>query len=151
MTTTIESSNDLAVLDGALTEEERAWWLARCKTGAQSTALPLEEFEHTTLWNGVRLWARGMPLINCLLFEIVAGHETEMHQDVGEFVVLYYPESCPGGPLRVQIAGDVRDVEVIANRLVILDCTSVPHQQVVPPKGSTRYSVAFKFRQPPIH
>ena len=68
--------------------------------------------------------------------------------DHGEYVVLFYPVSNPLGPLRTIQDGVEVNVEVKANRLVLMHCTSLWHQQVIPPDGSTRYSVAFKFRLP---
>lgn len=83
-----------------------------------------------------------LELIHTLLFAVKDGHVTEMHRDIGEYVVLHYPFDCPTGPLRTCDG----DVDVKENRMVVMNCTDVEHQQVTPVEGETRHSVAFKFR-----
>jgi hypothetical protein len=143
-------SNCLALyFDNAVSPEELKRWQTRVITGTQSTGLTEADVQDTELYRLARSHAGSMELIHCLLFNIVEGHDTELHQDVGEWVVLFYPYDCPTGPLRIRDKdGEIRDIEVKANRLVLLDCTSAWHQQVVPTDGSTRFSVAFKFRLP---
>jgi hypothetical protein len=91
------------------------------------------------------LLGKSLELINPVLFAIRPGHTTTPHTDFGEYVVLFFPKSCPGGPLRIFTWG--QDVEVVANRVVAFDATSLAHQQVVPVDG-VRYSIALKFRHP---
>ena len=138
----------LIIVDDAVSDHELAVWRARVRTGTQSTGMPEEAVVGTELYERARRLAPDMPLIHCLLFEIRTGHETELHCDVGEFVVLFYPYTNASAPLRTVQDGYEVPIDVIANRMVAMDCTRVPHQQVVPTDGSARYSVAFKFRKP---
>ena len=138
----------LTILDNAVSPEELARWQVRVKTGTQSTGLREEQVAGTELYGLARRYAPGMELIHCLLFEIVKGHRTELHQDIGEYVVLFYPYDNPGAPLRTLQDDTLVDIDVKANRLVAFNCTLVTHQQVVPEDDSARCSVAFKFRIP---
>lgn len=134
------------IIDNAVSLEELARWQACVRTGTQSTGLQEDQVAGTELYALARRYAPGLDLIHCLLFEIVKGHHTSLHQDIGEFVVLFYPYDNPVAPLRTMQDGVSVDIEVKANRLVALNCTHVRHQQVVPEDESARYSVAFKFR-----
>ena len=147
MKSSVENWKVLILMD-AVSKEELERWQKRVITGTQSTGLTEDDVKDTELFKLAQAYAPGLKLIHCLLFNIVAGHETEMHKDVGEWVVLFYPYSCPTGPLRVEVDGLVSDISVEENMMVVLDCTNIPHQQMVPTDGSTRFSVAFKFRLP---
>lgn len=111
----------------------------------QNVALYADEIADDTLYQRVRASVGDRPLLHCLLFGLHGEHETELHQDVGEYSVIYFPHDCPTGPLRIVRDGVEEVVEVRANRLVYFDCAKVSHQQVVP-RGGVRYSVVFKFR-----
>jgi hypothetical protein len=136
------------VIDNAVSSQELALWQARVKTGTQSTGLTEAAVQETELYALAKQYAPGMKLIHCLLFEIVQGHRTELHQDIGEFAVLFYPYDAPTAPLRTLQDGVLVDIPVRANRMVVLNCTLVAHQQIVPEDDSSRCSVAFKFRLP---
>jgi hypothetical protein len=141
----------LAVVDDAVSGPELAFWQSRVQTGTQSTGLPEEAVSGTELYGLAQRHTRGLSLIHCLLFDIRKGHETELHRDVGEYVVLFYPFDNEGAPLRLCREGVLEEVAVKANRLVALNCTTIWHQQVAPKDDSSRYSVAFKFRLPEAH
>jgi hypothetical protein len=111
----------------------------------QSTGLSEEETKLTplaTVLEKAREHVGDLELIHTLLFAIKDCDATEMHRDIGEYVVLYYPITCSSGQLRTCYG----DVDVKQNRMVVMNCTEVEHQQVTPNVSEIRYSVAFKFR-----
>lgn len=138
----------LQIVDNAVSPEELARWQARVQTDTQSTSLTEEDVAGSELYTLARTFVPTLPLIHALLFDIVQGMDTELHRDVGEYCVLFYPTGNPLAPLGIDHEG-LSSVEVLANRLVVFDCTHVRHQQVVPTDDSHRYSVAFKFRMNP--
>lgn len=142
---------DFIVQDNVLTENELRYWVEQVNatfapTGEahQSTTMTLGQYEGTYLYTVAQAFAEGMALIHGLLFNIVKGMDTEMHQDIGEYCVCFYPVANPGAPLRTADRGDVA---VLANRVVAFDCTKYVHQQVVPSDDTSRFSVVFKFRK----
>ncbi len=139
---------DLHIVDNALPPDELAQWQERVQTGTQSTGLIEEDVCGTSLYSLARNIAMDLPLIHCLLFEIIPGHSTELHQDIGEYVVLFYPRANLSAPLRIDRGNGLEDIDVLTNRLVALNCTKIRHQQMIPLNGEPRYSIAFKFRLP---
>lgn len=139
----------LYVLDNALTlAAQRAWVAGMRDLHAMSTPIPSLATTHA---QELMACVRGVAdclvdLLAGLMFVIRPGNCTTPHLDIGEYVALYYPSSCPSGPLR--LFSPRMDVEVISNRLVLLDATSRVHQQVVPIGDDVRHSVALKFRLP---
>lgn len=141
----------LDITDDAMDADELARWVALVENhpSPPSAALYEKDVADSPLYQRAKALAGGLPLIHCLLFSINKDNDqTELHVDHGEYVVLFYPVSNPLGPLLTVQDGKVVNIEVRANRLVQMNCTSIWHQQVIPPDGSTRYSVAFKFRLP---
>lgn len=139
---------DLRLIDRAVSGRELARWQARALAvhGEQSTAVPEEEARGELMGMVSRLIR--LPLIHILLFAIEAGHETEIHKDGGEYVALFYPFDSSAG-LRLQYpTGHTQEIDVKKNRLILLACSDIGHQQIIPGDGSVRYSVAFKFRLP---
>lgn len=138
---------DLLIIDNALSAEELAKWQIRTlMLVEQSTGCSAEEMVGEALLARAREIVGDLELIHAPQFAIVEGMDTEMHQDVGEYVVVYYPFDCPTAPLG--FAGkEHEDVAVVANRLVAFDATLLTHQQLLPSDGSTRYSIALKFRR----
>ncbi len=139
---------DTLIVDDALSPGELAWWQERVQqTVDASTALSADELKNEnvqTMLARCREKVGDLALLHVLLFRLEGDHYTEMHNDVGEYVVLFYPFTNAQGPLRTDLSDTLVDVR--ENRLIFLNCMAVMHQQVVPPDGSTRYSVAFKFR-----
>lgn len=140
----------MTMQDNVCDEQELRYWIEQVNetftpegVAIQSTTMVPAQYEGTYLFTVAQALAEGRPLIHGLLFNIVKGMETEMHRDVGEFCVCFYPVSNPGAPLRIE---DV-EVAVVENRVVALDCTEHTHQQVVPVDDSSRFSVVFKFRK----
>lgn len=142
---------DLKIYDNALSPSSHVAWTKRvAKLEALST--PAEK-ELLTSEHGKELLAasemligRELHLLQMVLFAIRRGDVTTSHTDFGEYVALYYPVSCPGGPLRIETLRS--SVEVVANRLVVFNATTLVHKQVVPSGNAVRYSVALKFRYP---
>lgn len=135
----------LTIVDDAVSPEELARW--------QSVVLRLTQestgLDEPDVLGELRDLVRShvgadIELFKCLLFAIDASSATEMHRDVGEYCVLFYPFTNAVAPLRVDLP-DRDYIDVKANRLVLFPCTHITHQQVVPTDGSTRYSVAWKF------
>lgn len=140
----------MTLQDNVCGEHELRYWIEQVNAtftpdgeAVQSTTMRPEQYEHTYLFAVAKALAPDMDLIHGLLFNLWAGMSTEMHRDVGEFCVCFYPVDAPGAPLRTE---DFGDVEVLANRVVAFDCTEHTHQQVVPVDGP-RFSVVFKFRK----
>ncbi len=138
----------VTIIDNAVSPEELGRWQVRVKTGVESTSLMEDKVASTELYCLACQYAPGMPLIHCVLFELVKGHRSEIHQDIGEYAVLFYPYDNPGAPLHTVQDGAPVDIEVKSNRLVAFNCTVIPHRQVIPEDDSSRCSVAFKFRLP---
>lgn len=143
---------DFVVLTDVLPEAELLYWIEQVNStftsegeAVQSTAMPPEQYEHTSLFERAVALSGGLPLIHALLFNIVKGMDTELHQDIGEWCVCFYPVTNAGTPLHTKDKGDV---PLVANSLVAFDCTKYAHQQVVPLDDSHRFSVVFKFRKP---
>lgn len=143
---------DLLIVDDALEPEHLGAWCARMRS-LEGLSTPGEN--ELGLDHGYALLERARELVGDVellavpLFAIRNGHTTTVHTDFGEYVVLFFPEDCPTGPLHVwrDLANATR-VEVRSNRLVALDATRFPHMQQVPEPGSVRYSVALKFKYP---
>lgn len=139
----------LLVLDGVLPPVELTRWRTRLRdTTQQSTGLSPEEMKGDSLLELCRQYVGDLPLLHCLLFNITAGCATEMHQDIGEYAVMFYPFTNENAPLCIYRGKGLEYIEVRTNRMVFLACTNIAHQQMVPTDGSTRYSVAFKFKLP---
>ena len=136
------------IFDNILSSAELAFWKERVQTGTQSTGLTEDDVRATELYKLVRNYVSDLRLIHCLLFDITEGCDTEVHRDIGEYCALFYPTTNLSTPLHLEHPG-LQDIEVIENRLVLLDCTHVAHQQIVPRDESHRYSVAFKFAMHP--
>lgn len=136
--------------DNVLTERELAYWIEQVNEtftpegqAVQSTTMTPEQYESTYLYKVACSYAEGMQLIHGLIFNITKGMDTEMHRDIGEYCVCFYPVSNPEAPLRMEEC----DVGVVSNRVVAFDCTEHTHQQVAPGDDSHRFSVVFKFRK----
>lgn len=140
---------ELLVVDDVLPPDELARWRRRAlESTEQSTGLPASAVEGERLLALCREHVGDLRLVHVLLFCISEGCDTEMHQDVGEYAVMFYPFTNKNAPLRIDRGQGEELIEVRANRMVFLACTPIKHQQVVPSDGSTRYSVAFKFLLP---
>lgn len=138
----------LLVLDDVLASDELAKWQDRLRACTeQSTGRSAEEMEGEQLLVLARKIVGDLELIHAPMFAIQAEHITEMHCDIGEYAILFYPLDCPTAPLRYKDGEQEATVAVKANRLVALDVTEVLHQQVLPTDGSVRYSIALKFRR----
>lgn len=141
----------IEITDNAVSADELVRWQALVENhpNPPSHALYEADVADSPLYQLARDLVGGLPLIHCLLFAINKDNDqTELHVDHGEYVVLFYPRTNALGPLRTIQDGREVLVGVVGNRLVQMHCTNTWHQQVIPPDGSTRYSVAFKFRLP---
>lgn len=143
---------ELRIIDDALEPEHLEAWRARMRTlVALSTPGEYElGFDHGyALLEAAREIVGDAELLAVPLFAIRDGHTTTSHTDFGEYVVLFFPEDCPTGPLHVWLdLARVTRVDVRSNRLVAFDATRFLHRQQVPEPGSVRYSVALKFKHP---
>lgn len=132
---------ELKIIDDALSPHQLAAWQERVRRLAVEQSTAFEVAVDDPLVLAAREIVGDLPLLHCLLFAIRAGHDTEMHRDVGEYAVLYYPFDS-SAPLLL----DTGEVSVTANRMVALACTNVRHRQAIPADDSVRYSVALKFQ-----
>jgi hypothetical protein len=134
---------DILVLDNVLPKEELEKWQARVSAFTeQSNPNSAKAMVGELLLHEARNIVGDIMLVHAPIFAIKKGQDpTEMHQDVGEYAVLFYPFDCPTGPLRT----DRGLVAVKANRLVAINVTTITHQQIIPIDDTTRYSVAMKF------
>jgi len=134
---------DVLVIDNALTEEELTKWQARVSMFTeQSNTNSAQAMKDDALLACARKIVGDLELIHAPIFAIKKGQDpTEMHHDIGEYAVVYYPFDCPTGPLQTERG----TVEVKANRLIAMNVTTIAHQQIIPDDDSTRYSVAMKF------
>lgn len=153
----------LKIIDDAVSAVTLQRWQAIVLNhrGTQSTGYREEEYSAALVQYATYL-APGIPddlhalvrehvhtqCLHVLVFAIEQGMDTEMHRDVGEYAALFYPFTNPIAPLRIDRGNGEECVEVIENRLVLIDVTTIGHQQVVPTDTSVRYSVAFKFARP---
>lgn len=135
----------IEIVDGVVSATELQRWqeIVTRHRGTQSTGYREEEITgdlHTLVRE--RVSAR---CLHVLVFAIERGMDTEMHHDVGEYAALFYPVSNPVAPLFIDRGNGEERIEVIENRLVLIDVTTILHRQGVPTDDSVRYSVAFKF------
>lgn len=135
---------DLMVFDNFLPKEELEYWQKLVQTGEESVCLYEDEIQHTELFKKCREMVGGLPFIHLILLNVFSDTYTEPHRDVGEYVTLFYPFTNASAPLRLED----RDVELIENRLVQLNCTTIEHRQINPTDGSVRSSIALKWRLP---
>ena len=136
----------LEIIDNALGEELLYWQALVQQYNVQSTSLDPGDYEGTYLFRLAQACAGHYPIIHVLSFAIIDGHDTELHKDGGEYVVLFYPFNCPTAPLHVVIDGVLDQfIAVKENRLVSLDCDALAHRQMIPTDNTIRYSIAFKF------
>lgn len=136
---------ELEIIDGAL-GDELLYWQTLVQQDKQSTSLDPGDYEGTYLYRLAQAYAGHFPIIHVLAFNIIDGHDTELHQDIGEYVVLFYPFDCPTAPLHVSLDHvDEQFIAVKENRLIALDCSKYAHRQMIPTDGTVRHSIAFKF------
>lgn len=135
---------DLMIFDNFLPSEELVYWQKRIQTGEESVCLYEDDIKDTELYKKCRELVGGLPLIHLILLNVFDTTYTEIHRDVGEYVTLFYPFTNLNAPLRLAD----RDVNVVENRLVQLNCTTIDHRQINPTDGSVRSSIALKWRLP---
>lgn len=135
--------HDMIIFDNVLTTAELSKWQERCKASdEQSTPCSAEEMKNEIILEYARKIVGNLELIHAPRFAIKEGMHTEMHRDIGEYAVCFYPFDCPTAPLSTEIG----NFEVKANRMIAFDATKIEHRQMHPTDGSTRYSIAMKFR-----
>lgn len=143
---------DLSIADHALSNISWATWrtkMLRLKQTSTSIDVKVlgDDAGQELLAAAEMLIGKELQLLQPVLFRIESGDVTTPHIDFGEYVALYYPWSCPSGPLRLY-GKHSQDVQVVANRLVVFNATSITHRQIAPNAEEVRYSVALKFRYP---
>jgi len=136
---------DLQIIENFLDADELAYWQQRVQTGEPSVSLYLPDVQNTQLYQKCRDLVQApphdLPLIHLILLNVTADTYTEMHQDVGEYSTIFFPFTNLNAPLALEDSS----IDVIENRLVMLNVTKFRHLQVKPTDGSTRYSIALKW------
>lgn len=135
---------DLMIFDDFLPPEELAYWQKLVQTGQESVCLYEDDIKHTELYRKCHELVGGLPLIHLILLNVFAETYTEVHRDIGEYVTLFYPFTNLNAPLQLANC----NVDLIENRLVQLNCTTIDHRQINPTDGSVRSSIALKWRLP---
>lgn len=135
---------ELLITDNFLPPAELEYWQQLVQTGQESVCLYEDDVKHTELFKKCRELVGGLPFIHLILLNVFADTYTETHRDIGEYVTLFYPFTNHNAPLQLTN----RNVDVISNRLVQLNCTTVEHRQINPTDGSVRSSIALKWRLP---
>ena len=91
----------LKVYDNVLSSQDLAVWRGKL-TGvagldSQNVSICGESEVEGELLTWIRERVGDLPLIHCILFALHDNHDTEVHTDIGEYVVLLFPYDCPDG------------------------------------------------------